>query len=124
MCAKPWSGRVPAARTASANGTSADLAGYGSAVAIVEFGARTDGTHTPVLEESDDDSTFTAVAAGDLQGSFTACSSAATDDVVQRVGYLGSKRYVRVALTVAGATTGALSSAMIVRGAPAVAPLA
>ena len=115
---------LPAARTASADGASADLLGYGSAVALVEFGARTDGTHTPALEESNDNATFTAVAAADRQGSFTACSSADTDDVVQRVGYIGTKRYIRVALTVAGATTGALSSAVIVRGPPASAPTA
>ncbi len=115
---------APAARTADADGTGADLLGYGSAVAVVAFGAWTDGTHTPALEESDDNSTFTAVAAADLQGSFTACADADTDNTVQRVGYLGTKRYVRVALTVTGATTGALSAAEIVRGHPASAPLA
>ncbi|SBW05841.1 conserved exported hypothetical protein [uncultured Alphaproteobacteria bacterium] len=115
---------LPAARTASANGTSADLNGFGSAVAVVEFGTRTDGTHTPALEESDDGTTFTAAAASDLLGSFTACSSASTDEVVQRVGYIGSKRYIRVAMTVASATSGALSSAVIVLGHPDFAPVA
>lgn len=115
---------TPAARITSANGTSADLRGYGSAVALVAFGEWTDGTHTPAVEESDDNVSFTAVAAGNLQGAFTPCSSAATDNVVQRVGYLGTKRYVRVALTVAGATEGALSSAVVLRGHPASAPLA
>lgn len=114
----------PAARTADADGTAADLLGYGSAVAMVEYGAWTDGTHTPALEESIDNVTFTAVAAADLLGIFTACSGAGTDNAVQRVGYIGNSRYIRIALTVAGATTGALSSAVIVRGHPASAPTA
>lgn len=109
----------PAARIATANGSGVDLRGYESAMALVHFGTWTDGTHTPSLQESDDNSTFTAVAAADQQGSFTAVSSAGGNNTVQRVGYVGAKRYTRVIMTVAGATTGAVSSATIVRGQPA-----
>lgn len=115
---------TPAARTASANGTGANLQGYGSAMAIVAFGTITDGTHTPKLQESDDNSSFSDVAAADLNGSFSAGTSGAGGSAVQRVGYIGAKQYIRVVMTVAGATTGALSSAEIVRGHAAQNPLA
>jgi hypothetical protein len=106
----------PAARSASANGTGVDLQGYEACEVVVEFGAWTDGTHTPKIQESDDNTTFTDVAAADQLGSFTAVSSAAGQNAVQRVGYRGSKRYLRVVMTVAGATTGALSAAQVLRG--------
>ncbi len=105
---------VPAARTVSTNGTGVDLAGFHAVAAYVVAGTITDGTHTPKLQESDDNTTFTDVAAGDLQGAFVAI----TTNSVQEVGYIGSKRYVRVVVTVSGATTGGVYGAIIVRGLP------
>ena len=102
---------APATRNANTNGTGADLQGFEAAMAVFEVGAITDGTHTPAVEESDDDSAYTAVAAADLQGTlanFTANS-------IQRVGYLGSKRYIRAQVNSSG-TTGAAYSAVIARG--------
>lgn len=109
----------PAARAASGTGAGVDCRGYDSAFALFSIGAWTDGTHTPKLQESDDNTTFTDVGAGDLQGAFTAVSGTAGQNAVQRVGYIGAKRYVRGFVTVAGATTGALSAFNIVRGHPA-----
>ena len=110
---EPAASLNPAARNASANGTGVDLQGYESALAIVCCGAITDGTHTPSLEHSDaSGSGYAAVAAADLVGAFTAL----TANSIQTVGYKGSKRYVRVVMTVAGATTGAVNCASIARG--------
>ncbi len=106
---------APAARTASANGTGVDLAGFDAAVVVVETGAITDGTHTIQVEESTDNSTFTAVADADLQGTEPAIG-AADDNKVYEIGYMGTKRYVRVAVTVAGATTGGVYAAHVARG--------
>ncbi len=91
-------------------------------MALVQFGTVTDGTWTPKLEESDNNSSWNDVAAGDLSGSFTATTSA-NDETVQEVAYLGQKRYLRVSVieTVAS-TTGALFSALIVRGHPITEP--
>jgi len=115
----------PAARVnGTFNGTSVDLRGYDSAMLVVNFGAYTDGTHTPSLQHSDDGSSFAAVAATDINGAFTAVSSAGGANSTQRVGYIGSKRYVRGVLVVSGATTGALSEACVVRGDARSAPLA
>ncbi len=108
---------TPAARTASANGTGVDLAGYERALVVVESGTITDGTHTIEVQESADNSTFTAVADTDLEGTEPAIA-AANDDTVWTIGYVGTKRYVRVAVTVAGATTGGVYGAQVVRLGP------
>ena len=80
----------------------------------------TDGTHTPSVEESDDDSTYTAVAAADLLGSLANLAS----NVGQSVGYRGGKRYIRARIAVSGATTGALDAALVIRGNAVQQPLA
>ena len=109
----------PAARvTGTSTGTAVDLRGYDSAVIAVSFGAYTDGTHTPSVQHSTDGSTYTTVAAADLSGSLTAVSSSGGANSMQTVGYIGSARYLRVVMTVTGATTGALSSASVIAGTP------
>ncbi|HXF71505.1 MAG TPA: hypothetical protein VNO79_02715 [Actinomycetota bacterium] len=106
---------APAARTASANGAGVDLQGFDAAVVVVETGAITDGTHTIQVEESADNSTFTAVADADLQGTEPAIG-AADDNKVYEIGYMGTKRWLRVSVTVSGATSGGVYAAHVVRG--------
>lgn len=103
---------APDARNASANGITVDLTNMQSALAVVECGVITDGTHTPVLQESADASAWSDVAASDLVGSFVACTASS----VQRVGYNGTKRYIRVRMVIAAATTGAVTAATVVGG--------
>jgi hypothetical protein len=105
---------VPAARTASETGTGVDLAGYHAASIYIVAGTIADGTHTPVVQESDDNVTFTDVAAEDLQGTLANIAS----NTVQEIGYIGSKRYIRVNVNVTGATTGGVYAAFVVRGRP------
>ncbi|MFD9064190.1 hypothetical protein ACFVZ3_22005 [Kitasatospora purpeofusca] len=112
----------PAARTASANGTGVDLANYDAAVVLIQAGAWTDGTHTYELQDSDDNSAFLAVADAYLDGTEPVVSSGGTASQVYKVGYRGVRRYLRVAVTVAGATTGAVGAAVVVRGKPRVKP--
>jgi len=114
----------PAARVnGTTNGTNIDLRGFDAAMIAVGFGAYTDGTHTPTVQHSTDNSTFTNVASTDLDGTLTAVSSTAGAHAVQSVGYIGANRYVRVVMTVSGATTGALSHAAVVVGAARNAPI-
>lgn len=104
---------APAARTATANGTGVDLQGFGSCAVVWNVGAITDGTHTPKLQESDDNSTFTDVAAADQSGTLAALVASTN----QEVGYLGRKRYVRAVITVTGSpSTGGVYAALVVRG--------
>lgn len=115
---------APAVRTnGTANGAGVDLRGFDSAVIIVSFGACTDGTHTPSLQHSADNSTFTNVSAAELDGEFTAVTSSSGSNSVQKVGYLGSQRYVRVVMTTSGATSGALSAANVIAGHPGSSPV-
>ncbi len=111
-----------AARTATTTGSTVDLSGYRSAAVVLHCGVFTDGEFTPTVEESDDDSSWSTVAAGDLSGAFTAVT-ASTDVSIQEVGYLGSKRYLRLLMTESSASTGALFSAVVIRGNPVTAPV-
>jgi hypothetical protein len=107
----------PAATTstvAAATGNSTDTQGYEGVTAIVNLGTWTDGTFTPALYESDDNATFTAVAATDLIGAFTAISSNANVNKCQWVGYKGGKRYIAVNIAVASATTGMIIGTTVV----------
>ncbi len=111
---------APAAHAASVNGTGVDLKGFDGAVVSFVVGAITDGTHTPTVEESDDNITYTAVAAADLEGTLVDL----TANTNQRVGYKGSKRYIRPVSTVAGATTGGVYAATVIRGIAHMRPVA
>jgi hypothetical protein len=107
---------APKARTASENGAVVDTQGAKSVMAVIASGAYTDGTHTPKLQEGDvsDGSDAADVAAGDLEGAFTAIAAGGDANKMQKVGYKGSKRYVRLVMTCAGTTSGALSGGCIV----------
>ena len=98
---------APAAVTATATGPGVDTGGAGTVAFILNPGVRTDGTHTPKLQESADNSTFTDVATGDQLGLWAVVAS----NTLQTVGYVGRLRYVRLVLTVASATTGAVVGA-------------
>lgn len=110
---------VPASRTAAGNGTGVDLRGFESASVVVLGGAisGTTPSFTFVVQESDDNATFTDVAAGDLLGSLTAITTA---DQVRHVGYRGSKCYIRARLDAVGGTSTPtlLCSAHVERGTP------
>jgi len=97
------------ALTAVANGedvagVSIDRQGSDGLEFIFQVGAYTDGSVTPLIEESDDDdSTFTAVADADLTN--TEASAALTAAGVSKIGYVGSKRYVKATAVTAAAST-------------------
>ena len=101
----------PAVRNSNTNGTAVDLAGYMAASVVFQCGAITDGTHTPDLEESDDNSTFTDVADADM----SAVPAAFTANTLQLIEYKGTKRYIRAQVNSDG-STGASYSAGIIRG--------
>jgi|SaaInlStandDraft_2_1057019.scaffolds.fasta_scaffold28729_2 hypothetical protein len=113
----------PAVYTASQNGTGVDLRGFDGAVCVFESGTvdntDTDETYSPKVQESDDNSTYTDVVAADLEGTLALM----VDDQIQRVGYKGSKRYIRNVMTLAGTTPSFAGRASIVRGIPHQAPV-
>ena len=110
----------------TATGTAVDLHenldASRSALIVVFAGTMTDGSVAVTLEESADNSAWSTVAAPDLQG--TAPTVASTDDdKVFELGYVGSKRYLRVKAVTSGATSGGTFGAVIVRGYPRRTPI-
>lgn len=103
---------IAAKTTGTVSGSSVDLASRYWGAVVFDVGVVTDGTHTPKVQESDDNSSFTDVAAGDLVGSLAALAS----NVQQIVHYKGGKRYIRPVIVTAGATTGAVAGAKVLRG--------
>lgn len=115
----------PAARTnGTATGVTVDRQGYDSAMCVFHFGGWTDGTHTPSVQHSTNGTAWDAAGTADLQGTLAAVSGTTNQNAIQRVGYVGNRRYLRAMMVTAGATTGALSAAAVVRENPHVAPLA
>lgn len=115
---------APASRTATANGTGVDLRDFNSATVIIELGAAggTSPSFTFEVQESDDDSTYTAVADADLLGDDEPVATEAAAPV--KIGYSGTKRYLRVAITaVSGTSPTLLCAASVVRGHAALSPV-
>ncbi|MCK9571646.1 hypothetical protein M0R72_22035 [Candidatus Pacearchaeota archaeon] len=114
------------ARTAAADGdATVDLKGYEGALICISSGTITDGTAWVFeLKESANNSTFTAVAdgdlvaggptAGDLEPTFTDADS---DNEDHWFYYRGNKRYLRIDLTaVTGSPgTGGIFSGIVVK---------
>jgi len=108
---------LKAAKTASENGASFEIADYHAVSVIIDAGAWTDGIHTFTVQESDDNSTWAAVADADLFGDDEpVIDGAADDDQKYRIGYKGNKKYLRVITVVSGTTTGAIYGALILKG--------
>lgn len=108
----------PIIPTTTQTGAAADLSGVDTATVEFNFGAYTDGTHTFTLEESSDNSTFTTVAAGDMLGTPPTVSDNTQQNSIKTVGYIGTKRYLRVKNTVTGSpATGAAQAATVICGA-------
>lgn len=105
----------------TANGTTVDLHenkdASRSAMLIVQSGTITDGSHAITLQESDNGSAWSNVAAAELQGAAPTIT-ATDDDLLYEVGYVGSKRYLRAVAVTSGATTGGTFGAVLLRGFP------
>lgn len=114
---------APAVVTATTKGSDVDLQGYGSALLVINTGAIAgDGVYDIKLEESDTttDGDFKDVAAKDLLGTLPESLAASS---VYTQGYVGTKRYIRAVITKQSGTSIA-ASAVIVRGHPALGPVA
>lgn len=124
---------LEAADLAHTNTTTAllDTRNFGAAEILLAIGALTgvDGSNyvTPKLQECDTTvgTSFTDVAAADIDGAFTAVNATTKDSVIQRVAYIGGKRYIRVVLTYTGSgITAGIIGCYGILGRPSVAPIA
>lgn len=122
----------PVNSTTTKTSTVIDLKGYNSASVIFAVGLSGDTLSGSVywtlkLQESDNDSDYTDVAAADLlNGSATVVIDAAAEDETSVVfGYKGSKRYLKGVATPTGThSTGTPLGIVALRGTPAYAPVA
>ena len=110
--------------TVTTSGTGVDLRDFDGAMMVFQTAvidtANGDETYIPSVEESDDDSNYSTVSASDLDGTLVNL----TANSVQRVGYKGSKRYIRAVLTLGGTTPSIAASVLVVRGIPNQTPVA
>lgn len=103
-----------------------DTAGYSSLLFAIQSGTLTDGTYTVLIQEGDESnlSDASAVADADLTNTEASASFAATDDnTVTKIGYVGSKRYVRLSLVSASTSSGGTLGAIAIQGSPITAPV-
>lgn len=116
---KPTTSIAPQSLTATANGTGIDVKGYDSAAVVFNSGVigGTTPSFTFAVQESDDNSAFTDVAALNLAGTSPVVTT--TSAGIAWVGYKGNKRYIRaVAKTVSGTSPTLLATAIVVLGNP------
>lgn len=108
-------------------GSIIDLKGYGSCEFVIASGTLTDGAYAILIEDGDNSGLSDAAAVDDnyLLGTEAAAGFAATDDnTVKKIGYVGSKRYVRLSIVSTGVTSGGTIGAVAILGHAENAPVA
>lgn len=108
------------------NGNTIDLSlfknNFRTALFVVTAGAVTDGTHTVALQHSANGNDWTDVPADRVQGGPVVFDNTKSDSVAQ-LGYIvATQRYVRLKVTTANATTGAVLSAVALLASGATTP--
>src|SRR5262249_17956038 len=104
-----------------------DRQGYGSLTFAIALGslADADATFAALVEHGDNSglSDATTVAAGDLLGTAALAGfTFADDNATRKMGYKGSKRYVRLTITPSNNASAALFAAVALLGQPQAAP--
>ena len=110
--------------SADNTGSAIDLKSFNGAMVLLEVGAVTDGVYAFELQESDTTTSgdFAAVADKDLIGTEkTGIATGAGNGgaSVYKLGYKGSKRYIRYKITeTTPGTTGGVMSVVVIKGRP------
>jgi hypothetical protein len=86
-----------------------------SAMVVIWSGTVTDGTFTFEVQDSDNNSAFTAVADAYLEGAEPALTAS---DTVVLIGYKGTRKYLRVVCVSTGTTSGGIVGALVVSANP------
>ncbi len=106
-------------------GQAVDRKGFESVTYAIATGsiADADATFTVLLEESDDNSSYTAVADADLIGTEALAGFQFDDDnECRKLGYIGAKRYTKLTITPVANASAALVSAVAILGHAAIKP--
>ena len=123
----PVSSIAPVVQAADVNGTGVDLIGFNSATVVVASGV--EGVTLSgsvffeiILEDSDDDSTYTAVTSDSSvtngsTGVFLTLNANGETPQVSEIGYIGGKRYIRAVIDQTGTMgTGTPFSITVIKG--------
>ena len=116
---------VSVADTTAQVGTAVDRKGFESVTYAIATGsiADADATFTVLLQESDDNSTYTDVADADLLGTEALAGFQFDDDnECRKLGYIGAKRYTKLTITPVVNARAALISAVAILGHAAAKP--
>ncbi|WP_289009505.1 hypothetical protein [uncultured Thermomonospora sp.] len=117
---------APAEYDTTADGAAVDLANYSSAMVVIAAGTATGTNPSFTFEIQHSDSSgsgYTAVDDADLDGTEPVITGN-NDEAVYKIGYKGTKRYLRANIkTVGGTDTPTLPcSALVILGSPRKAP--
>lgn len=97
-------------------GVEIDTQGFDSVTFEIITGARTDGTVTPLVQESDVSGSYSgSVADEDLIGTEAAAALSAAHSRSE-LGYVGKKRYVKLSLVSTAVSSGLTAGASVVLG--------
>ena len=122
----------PKVITSDTNGTGVDLQGFESAMVIVNTGIEGDTLSGSVkfdfiLQESDDDSTWSNVTSStsvtetsvDSNGIFLTLDANGETPQITQIGYIGGKRYIRCKIDATGThSNGTPMSIEVIKGNP------
>ena len=98
------------------NGVEIDTLGFGSLTFVIETGARTDGTITPVIQESDVSGSYSGSVSTDFLIGTTAAAALSAAQSRSTIGYVGKRRYVRLQLVSTAVTSGLTAGATAILG--------
>tara|TARA_R110000803_G_scaffold32023_7_gene70922 strand:- start:4775 stop:5218 length:444 start_codon:yes stop_codon:yes gene_type:complete len=127
---------APILKSVDVNGTGVDLTGFSSAAVVVNVGAAGDTFSGSVktnliIEDSDDNSTYTAVTSSnvtggttDSSGIFQTIDANGEAGTTYGIGYVGGKKWIRAVVDIVGThTNGTIYGAVVVKGTPISAPV-
>jgi len=105
-------------------GVEIDTQGYESVTFEIITGARTDGTVTPLIQESDVLGSYSGSVDDDNLIGLETDAALSVAQSRSRIGYIGTKRYVKLSLVSTSVTTGLTAGASVILGNPKSAPVA
>lgn len=100
-------------------GTSTDILGFNAVTFVIAIGsvADADATFAVTMDESSDNSSWSAVPSKYLVGTLAdAGFTFASDNSTRKIGYSGHKRYVRLTITPTANASAAVFSAVALLG--------
>ena len=95
-------------------GEEIDTQGYESVTFEIITGARTDGTVTPLIQETDTSGSYSGSVDDDNLVGLEADAAISVLHSRSRIGYIGTKRYVKLSLVSTSVTTGLTAGASVI----------